>query len=266
MTDAARDAARAAERSPVMRGLARGGYAANGVVHGVLGAIIITISLGGSGEPDQAGAFDALSTVPLGLAGVWLLAGLLGALALWHAAQAVLVRGRGLRAWGRRVSPIAQSLVYVVLSGIAVTVALGARLDGDRSAREASEGLLATPGGVFVLGAAGLGIAIAGIAFASIGVRRSYDKVVRIPDGRRGVTLNVVAVIGYIGKGVAIGIVGILLLVAAFRQEARAAGGMDAAVHALLEQTLGPLLVFLVGLGLLSYTVFSFFRVRYAKL
>ena len=90
MTDAARDVARAAENSPVMRGLARGGYAANGIVHALLGAITIAISVGGTGSPDQAGAFSALEAVPLGIAGVWALGGLLGALAIWHALQAVL--------------------------------------------------------------------------------------------------------------------------------------------------------------------------------
>lgn len=266
MTDAARDVARAAENSPVMRGLARGGYAANGIVHALLGAITIAISVGGTGSPDQAGAFSALETVPLGIAGVWALGGLLGALAIWHALQAVLVRGRDLRAWGRRASPVAQSLVYVALAAIAMTVAMGARLDGDESARDASRGLLATPGGVFVLGAAGLTVAITGIAFASIGVRRSYDKVIEIPDGVAGATLNTVAVVGYIGKGISIATVGVLLLVAAFRQEARAAGGLDAAVHALLDLALGPVIVFAVGLGFVSYALYSFFRVRYAKL
>lgn len=266
MTDAARDVARAAEQSPVMQALARGGYAANGVIHVLLGAIMIIIALGGRGDPDQAGALATVTDAPAGLALLWALAVLLGALALWHALQTVLVRGRDLRAWGRRVSPAAQSVVYIVLCGIAVTVALGARPDSDESAKEASRGLLATPGGVFVLAAAGLGIAIAGICFASIGIRRSFDKVVRIPGGAAGTTLTVAAVVGYIGKGVAIGIVGVLLLVAAFRQEARAAGGLDAAVHALLEQPFGPVLVFLVGLGLVSYALFSFLRVRYAKL
>ncbi|MFS0868011.1 DUF1206 domain-containing protein [Microbacterium sp. 179-B 1A2 NHS] len=266
MTDAARDVARAAEQSPLMRGLARGGYAANGVMHVLLGAIMITLALGGGGDADQAGAFAAVTEAPLGLAGVWVLAVLLAALGVWHSLRTVRVRGGDLRAWGRRVSPAAQAVVYFVLAGIATNVALGARPDSDERAKEASQGLLATPGGVFVLAAAGIGIAVTGICFASIGVRRSFDKVVRIPDGPAGRTLTVAAVVGYLGKGVAIGIVGVLILVAAFRHDPGAAGGLEAAIHGLLEQAFGPILVVLVGLGLISYAVFSFLRVRYAKL
>ena len=67
-------------------------------------------------------------------------------------------------------------------------------------------------------------------------------------------------------KGVSVLIVGTLLIVAAVKQDSAAAGGFDAAIEALLSQMIGPVLVFLVGLGLVVYAVFSFLRTRYAKL
>jgi hypothetical protein len=104
------------------------------------------------------------------------------------------------------------------------------------------------------------------LVFASIGVRRSFDKQVRIPDGALGVAVTVSGILGYIGKGVSVLIVGILLIVAAVKQDSAAAGGFDAAIEALLSQMIGPVLVFLVGLGLVVYAIFSFLRTRYAKL
>ncbi|WP_405375001.1 MULTISPECIES: DUF1206 domain-containing protein [unclassified Microbacterium] len=266
MTDSAEDTARSVERSPAARGLARGGYAANGVVHVLFGVIVIGIAFGGSGQSDQAGAFTTLLQAPLGLVGVWVIAILLGALGLWHVLQAALERSTDAAGWGRRVSSAGQAAVYLCLAGIAVTVALGARPNSDRSAQEATRGLLDTPGGVFVLAAAGLGLAIGGVIFASIGVRRSFDKKVRIPRGPAGLAVTVTGIIGYLGKGVSVTIVGILLLVAAVRQESAAAGGFDAAIEALLEQPFGPYLVFLVGFGVLVYGGFCFLRARYAKL
>ncbi len=266
MTDAAHDAARTVQRSPVARGLARGGYAANGVVHGLFGILVIVISFGGRGESDQAGVFKTLLQAPLGLAVVWMLGLLLGALGVYQVVRAGLARGTDARAWGRRSSSAGQAAVYLTLAGIAVTVALGARPDGDRSAQEASRGLLQTPGGVFVLAAAGLALAVGGLVFASIGVRRSFDKQVRIPRGAIGAAVTATGAVGYIGKGVSVTIVGVLLVVAAVRQEARAAGGFDAAVQALLEQPLGPVLAFLIGAGLVVYALFCFLRARYAKL
>ncbi|MCM3695872.1 DUF1206 domain-containing protein [Microbacterium oleivorans] len=266
MTDAVEEAARSVRRSPVARALARGGYAANGVVHLVFGVVVIVISFGGRGESDQAGVFKSLLEAPLGLLLVWILGLLLTALGLFQALRAFLTKGRDASAWGRRGSAAGQSLVYLALGAIAITVALGARPDGDRTAQEITRGLLDTPGGVFVVAAAGVGLVIGALVFASIGVRRSFDKQVRIPSGPMGTAVTVSGVLGYIGKGMSVLIVGILLIVAAVKQDSAAAGGFDAAIEALLEQMIGPALVFLVGLGLVVYAVFSFLRTRYAKL
>lgn len=266
MTDAAEDAARTVQRSPVAKGLARGGYAANGVVHLLFGVLVIVIAFGGRGESDQAGVFKALVAAPLGLAAVWILGLLLAALGLYQLLRGVLARGTDGAAWGRRLSALGQAVVYTGLAAIAVTVALGARPDGDRSAQEATRGLLATPGGVFVVAAAGVGLGVGGLVFASIGVRRSFDKQVRIPPGPMGAVVTWTGVVGYLGKGASVTIVGVLLVVAAVKQEPAAAGGFDAAIQALLEQMLGPFLVFLIGLGLVVYAAFCFLRSRYAKL
>ncbi|MEV5041986.1 DUF1206 domain-containing protein [Microbacterium sp. LMI1x-1-1.1] len=266
MTDAVEDAAQSVRRSPIARGLARGGYAANGVVHLLFGVIVVVISFGGRGESDQAGVFRAILDAPLGLALVWLLALLLAALGLFQVLRAFLAKGTDAAAWGRRSSAAGQAVVYLALAAIAVTVALGARLDGDRSAQQVAHWLLETPGGVFVVAAAGLGLGIGGLVFASIGVRRSFDKQVRIPRGRMGIAVTATGVVGYLGKGLSVAIVGVLLIVAAVKQEAAAAGGFDAAIEALLEQMLGPFLVFLIGFGLVVYAAFSFLRARYAKL
>ncbi|MFI8631353.1 DUF1206 domain-containing protein [Microbacterium sp. NPDC077663] len=266
MTDAVEDAARSVRRSPVARVLARGGYAANGVVHLVFGIVVIVISFGGRGESDQAGVFTALLQAPLGLLLVWILGLLLTALGLFQALRAFLAEGKDAAAWGRRGSAAGQSLVYLALGAIAITIALGARPDGDRAAQQITRGLLDTPGGVFVVAAAGAGLVIGALVFASIGVRRSFDKQVTIPGGAMGAAVTASGILGYIGKGMSVLIVGILLIVAAVKQDSAAAGGFDAAIEALLEQMIGPVLVFLVGLGLVVYAVFSFLRTRYAKL
>ncbi|MDJ1113069.1 DUF1206 domain-containing protein [Microbacterium dauci] len=266
MTDAARDAARSVRRSPVARILARGGYAANGVVHLVFGVVVIVISFGGRGESDQIGVFTALLAAPAGLVLVWVLGLLLAALGVFQALRSMLVKGTDAAAWGRRGSAVGQAVVYLALAAIAVSVALGARPDGDRSAQQITGTLFATPGGVFVVAAAGGGLVIGGLVFASIGARRSFDTQVRIPHGRMGAAVSASGVIGYLGKGVSVVILGVLLIVATVKQEPEAAGGFDAAIKALLDQTIGPALVFLIGLGLIVYAVFCFLRTRYAKL
>ncbi|MGB4778467.1 DUF1206 domain-containing protein [Microbacterium sp.] len=262
-----KDAARDAVANAPLRVLARGGYAANGAVHVLIGTIILTIAFGGTGESDQSGAFRAVGAAPLGFLALWVLAGLLWALAVWHVLEGILIsRGSDVKKWGVRISEWGQAVVFGALGTVAASVALGARPDAEQTAEDASRGVLAVPGGALLLGAAGLGIGIGGVVFVVMGTRRSFRSKVAIPPGRLGVTITVLGVIGFIAKGVSLAIIGTLVVVAAIRVDPEAAGGLDGAIDALLGVAGGPVLVGAVGAGFVSYGVFCFFRARFAKL
>lgn len=261
-----RRAAREAESAPALRVLARSGFAANGAVHVLIGILVLVVAFGGDGETDQAGAFKTVAAAPLGFALLWVIALALWSLALWHALEAFLARGEAARRWGLRASEAGQALVFAALGVIAAAVALGARPDADESAQSASRGLLAVPGGVFLLGAIGLGVAIAGIAFVVMGVRRSFRSKMSIPAGDLGRVVTALGVVGFVAKGIALGVIGVLLIVAAVEVDPDAAGGLDSAVQALLDLPAGPWLAGIVGAGLIAYGVFCGFRARFARL
>ncbi|MGX1701425.1 DUF1206 domain-containing protein [Microbacterium sp. NPDC055357] len=269
---AVKSAAREAASNPVLRFLARAGYVANGIVHVLIGAIVLAIAFGAPGEGDQAGALKALASAPLGFILLWVIAVALAALGVWHAFAGIIARAPrddvkgAAKKWARRVSEWGQAVVFLTLGVITAAVALGARPDAEKTAESASRGVLQLPGGPFVLGLTGLGIAIGGIAFIVMGLLRSFRKRMDLPDGKRGRGLTVAGIVGFIAKGVSLGVVGVLVLVAAVRQDADAAGGLDGAIDALLELYLGPLLAGLVGAGFVVYGVFTVFRARYARL
>lgn len=285
MTPRARRVAREAKKAPALRYLARGGFAANGIVHILIGVIVLVVAFGGDGETDQAGAFMAIAAAPLGFAVLWVLAVALWALGVWHLLEGILARPNGsaksppmidgvvtdkavrkASKWGVRVSEWGQAVVFVALGAIAASVALGARPDADTTAQDISRGVLVIPGGVFVLGAAGLGIAIGGVAFVAMGVLRSFEKKMSIPSGSLGDAVKTLGLVGFVAKGVALLILGILLLVAAVKVDPDAAGGLDAAIAALLALPYGPWLAGAIGAGLVVYGVFCVFRGRYADL
>jgi hypothetical protein len=267
MSRTAKQTARDARSSTPLRLLARGGYAANGVAHIIIGAIVLVIAAGGPGESDQAGAFKAIAQAPWGFAALWAMALLLGGLGLWHAAEGVAVMRRSdLAKWGVRISEWGQALIFVALGVIAASVALGARPDADETAQDASRGVLTVPGGPWVLALIGLAIAGGGVAFVVMGVRRSFHDKVSVPDGPLGTAITVLGVVGFLAKGVALGVVGVLLLVAAVTVDAQTAGGIDGAIRALLDVFGGPFLVAAVGTGFIAYGVFCLFRARYARL
>ncbi|MDL5486740.1 DUF1206 domain-containing protein [Microbacterium wangruii] len=273
MTEAApRRAAREIAHHPAARLGARAGYAANGVVHALIGVIALVIAFGGDGEGDQAGALKAIAAVPLGLAALWLLAVALWALGTWHLAEGVLSRDRdgdlkgAAKKWGQRASEWGQAAAFIAVGSVAAAVALGARPDGESAAEDASRGALTVPGGSIVLGLVGLGVAIGGISFIVMGFLRSFRKKMDIPDSPLGHTVTTLGTVGFIAKGAALLIVGILLLIAAVTIDASAAGGIDGALDALRDMVFGLLLVAAVGAGFIAYGVFCAFRARYASL
>ena len=64
--------------------------------------------------------------------------------------------------------------------------------------------------------------------------------------------------IGYIAKGIALAIVGVLFVVAAVTFDPKKAGGLDAALRTLRDQPFGPFLLTLMALGIACYGVYCF--------
>jgi hypothetical protein len=72
-------------------------------------------------------------------------------------------------------------------------------------------------------------------------------------------------VAGYSAKGVAFGITGLLVIVAAVTYDADKSRGLDGALRTLREQSYGAILLTLVALGITAFGVFCFVQARYRK-
>ena len=269
---APRRAARRVEANPAMRGLARSGYVANGVLHILIGIIALVIASGGRGEGDQSGALKALASAPFGFVALWVLAVGLGALGVWFVFDGILssdVRGGvdgATRKWGRRVAAWGKSLVFLVLGVLAAAVALGARPNSEHAAESASRIALSTPGGAALLIVVGAAIAGGGVAFVVMGVRRRARTQMSMPSGPAGTAVAALGVIGFVCKGLALGLVGVLLAIAVFTSDAKNAGGLDGAATAALALPGGSWIVGVVGVGFMAYGAFCLLRARFARL
>jgi hypothetical protein len=72
--------------------------------------------------------------------------------------------------------------------------------------------------------------------------------------------------VGYVAKGVALGVVGVLFTYAAVTADPDKAKGLDGAVDSLLGAPGGAVIVVLVGIGFAAYGLYSFARARYARM
>ena len=86
---------------------------------------------------------------------------------------------------------------------------------------------------------------------------------VRGSIGEAGRAYRIVGKLGYIAKGIAFCIVGGLFVAAAVTHEAKKSGGLDDALHTVLQQPFGPFLLILIAAGIACYGLFCFARARH---
>ena len=270
---AAKDAGRQAKRAADSRWFevtARAGYVGSGIVHLLIGYLAVSLGVGNASsgrETDQSGALQQLAAVPGGVVLLWLVAVGTAALTVRLVVEAVVGgRSDSTRAWANRAKDVGKAVVYGVIAYSAASFAVGAGKSSSGSTRSAAAKALATPGGVFLLLlVAAVAVAI-GIGLVVIGVRRSFRKQIVRPPRSLDRPVTVLAVVGYVGKGVAVVVVGVLVAVAALRSDPDQATGLDGAFDALRSMPGGVFVLVAVGIGFLAFGVYSFFRARFARL
>lgn len=263
----AKSAARAVQDSTVFRTIARIGYVVLGIVHIVIGALAISITTGGGQNADQGGAMEQIRQAPLGALLLWVIALGLLALAVWQIAEAIAERDPdSKKKWGHRVKYIGTAVAYIAIAFTALVYALGGQSDSSSSTKTFSAQLLATPGGVALLVFIGLVVLAIGVAFVVRGFTRAFEKHLDLPAGAARKGIVGFGVVGYVAKGIAVAVTGVLFVVAALTHDPEAAGGLDAALHTLAQLPLGPLILWVVGGGLIIYGLFCFARARYARM
>ena len=197
-------AASAAERSPVFRTVARIGYVVLGIVHIVIGVIAISVATGGGGEADQGGAMEQIRQTPLGVALLWAIFLGLTALAIWQIAEAFLERNPDTKKkWGYRIKYVGTAVAYIFIAWTALVYALGGQSDSSQSSQTFSAQLMATPGGVFLLGLFGLIIGRGRDRVHRPRLHPRVRKAPRRPEGAAKKGIVTFGVVGYVAKGIA---------------------------------------------------------------
>jgi hypothetical protein len=254
--------AREASNNDALETIARVGYAVTGVLHILIGAIAIGVATGAGGEADQSGAIHKLASAPGGSIILWVVVVGLAALGIWQLIS-------GVAHWGQLtkvLSAFGQGVVYLVVAVTALTFALGGSKSTDTSTKSFSAKLLSTPGGTVLLVLIGVGIFAGGVYFVYLGISLKFRKQIRVPLGDSGDAVLAFGRVGYIAKGIAIGVVGILFVIAAFTSDAKKASGLDGALKSLKELPYGPIILIVVGVGVIAYGLYCFARARLAKL
>jgi hypothetical protein len=230
MTSSNDGMAQQAGDSATLEAFARVGLIAYGVIHILISWLAMQLAWGASSSKsaDPSGALRTLADQPMGSILLWLVAVGLVALALWQGSEAIW----GYRNWEgakrvrMRTTSWARAIIYAALSVGAASVALGSGSSSSQSQERATSGVLAWPAGQVIVVVVGLVIVGVGVAGVVKGVRSSFSEEIDTSSMSPVVRQAVARLgqVGYIAKGVALGLVGGLLGYAAVtfdQQEAR---------------------------------------------
>lgn len=264
-----RRSARQAANSRAMTWLARAGLASRGVMYVLIGIIAVQIAVDGSHQQaDRAGAVRLVAHTPLGSVLLWILVIGFAGMALWRLSEALWgTNDAGGRKAGKRLAALARAVFYGVVTFGLLKYALG--IGQPSSSDTQSEDLTATalrhPGGQVIVAIAGIVIVGAGLYTMYRAYQLKFLKHLRM-GGASARTRTVVKRLGQIGgiaRGFVFGTVGIFLIVAAADANPGQAKGIDSALRALAHTPLGPWLLIVIALGLVTFGVYSWCEARW---
>ena len=261
-----------ADQSPALDRGIRVGIVTYGVMHLLIALIAFQMVIGQAGgeKASGSGAFAELAKSGFGRVVLWVM--VLGFLMLvvWQAIEAAIGHrddDGGKRTYKRVVSAD-KAVLYAALGLSALSTAMNGAGGGSggSSADSLTGKLMSAPGGQVLVVLVGLAIIGTGGALAY----RGWEEKVANPldagaQGDRRRAIVSLGKVGYIAKGAALAAVGVLVVIAGIRHNAQRSGGLDAALHELLQQPLGDVLVGAVALGLAAFGLYCFAWARYLK-
>jgi hypothetical protein len=268
LNDAA-DVAEDVTNSKPLEIAARAGFAVSGLLHFLIGLVAIRLAMGGQGQADVSGAVEELAGQPAGPLLLWTSFAACVALAIWQASDAIFDFGHlpTKKKVGKKLKAALQAVVYAFFALTLASVATGAGSNNRESTSDMTVNLMKAPGGVALLVVIGAAVAVTGIVYAIRGFRKSFLKYLRMPAQKQARTaVTVIGVVGYVAKGVALLLVGLLIIIATVTAHPEQSTGLDGSLKALREQPFGVYLLAAVGAGLICYGIYMAVRAKLAKM
>ncbi|SDF56829.1 protein of unknown function [Lentzea fradiae] len=238
-----------------------------GAVHVLIAWLALQVAFGGDAKrTDSKGALTELADGGAWL--LWTVAIGLVAFAVWQLILAFVgytYIGEKRKRLSKRVGSAARA---VTASGIAFgafkyATSGSSGSESDQQQKELTAQVLAWPGGQWIVGAVAIGVLVIAGVIAYKGVKKSFEK--DLDMSRAPSWVEPVGRVGWIGKGVAYGVIGVLVGLAALNADPEQAGGMDKALHTLAEQPYGMFLLSAVAVGIAAFGVYCFVAARALK-
>lgn len=260
-----------------LRRFARVGWAAKGVLYLALAGVIVGVLTGESGEKaDSTGAIRQLADTG-GVGVLWLLAAGLLLYAMWQVLDLVFGdHDDDARGVLRRIGRGGSAAIHVGIAAVALRVALSGGSEGSSSgsqqsgdtAQQTSQSLLDSAAGRLTLGVVALVVVGIGLWMLVKGIREEFDDT--LDEGAMGPTeRNVIGWLGRVGhsaRGLAFGLTGASLLLAALTHDRDSAKSLDQLLRGLDGSLLGSTVLTGICAGFAAYGAYCALAARHKEL
>ena len=253
-----RSAAATAHDNVWFERVAKGGFAASGVLHLLIAFIVARLALGDGGNADQSGALATLAAQPGGAVMLWVAAVVLAALGVWQLIETFVERDLK-----DRVKAAAVGVVYLVLAFSAAKFAMGSGQSSGQQNAGMSARMMQSGWGIAVLVIVALVLLGVGGYHVYKGATKGFLDELTV---RGGSAITGIGMVGYIAKGLVLIGVGILVIVATVTSDPSKATGVDGAVKTLGSAPFGKFLLLAAAVGIAAYGVYNVIRGRYADM
>ncbi|WP_431962985.1 DUF1206 domain-containing protein [Actinacidiphila sp. bgisy160] len=255
-----------------IRAGARAGLAARGVVYVLLGVLALRVAFDGSSEQaDRGGAIARLADRPFGGFLVWALAVGFAGMTLWRSSEAAFgAAGPDGGKAGKRLMSAARAVFYAFVTYSVVTFAVNGSAGGgssDETSKDLTARALDWPMGRWLVGAAGLALAGAGVWIAARALLRRFRKHLRTGamSARVRRVVDFLGVAGGASRGVVFAAAGCFAVVAAVRSDPDRARGLDDTLRTFRGSPAGPWMLAVIAAGLALFGVFSWAMARWRR-
>lgn len=241
--------------------LARLGYASKALVYAIVGGLAMAAATNRGGRvTDTSGALRVILRQPYGQVLLIVLAIGLCGYAVWRLMDAFMDpdrHGTAFRGLVIRIGNVIRGAIYGALGIEAFRLARGLRRSGGDETELWTARIMDLPLGEWVVGLAGLVIAVYGVSQVIGGLKPGMDKFVDlspIPRGLRAAAVNI-SRFGVAARGVIIGAAGTFLVRAALERDPSQAAGTRESIVELAGAVNGRWLLTAIGAGLIAYSI-----------
>lgn len=245
---------------PVMQA----GYAARAIVYVTVGVLALLAAVYGGQTQGTTNALADLRGQTWGVVLLWIVGLGLLCYAAWRFIDAWMdldTYGSDAKGIFARLALVVTGLVHAALGVSALGLAMGSGGGSGGGAESLTARVMQMPYGRWLVGLVGLGVLGAGIYYAYKGYSRRYQKDIRTTETTQ--RLDPVMRGGFLAEGLVVGIVGVLILWAAFTTDPSDAGGIGQALHEVRSVAFGRIALGIVAIGLIFFGVENAVEAKY---